>query len=628
MKITNSIDLELNRDKQVNVQSIRCDMNSRFVRLNLCHNRSPININGMRACIMAVKPDGKEIFNDCKVINAEKGIIEFEITKQMGILVGEVECQIKLFGPDQLLSSNIFKLVVTKTLSPSSESSKDQLEVLVNALGQVQNIDNRFNEINAQLSIISNRTIEVNARDFGAVGDGVFDDTEAFNKMISFINSNKDEINKIVVPTGAYKITKPIVFDKLKNINISIEGVIVSSSSTVCLEFYFCESCNVFINMLKGVETSDYEQLICDGVKFTNCRFMDFNVNTIWGFKDAIRLDAVDLRPSIELRGTYNLTIKFEHLKGCYTGIHILKTTDTAWINENRFIGGSISSQYSIIQGSESATTLTPSSQYNRNIFELIAFEQVKSDAVVMYEANSCVVRSCRPENPRTIGNYIIKEGVCPQRNLYDFGLSSIELNLVQLNLTNFGSTLIGELRYNTSVVGKKVSVVKNEKKYEADFITHENLNNIIAFADNEENDNYHLLKYKDRDGKTRKYIRLNRPSYTLTENDVATGISIPTTPLSYTRWVDDRIWLKGRLQTQSVIPRQTDITPNLSLDRLLKPSTSTTINCVAYKYSTGESCPVVLMVASDGKLITQTEIPSGYLINIDNFIADSRYIY
>jgi hypothetical protein len=154
VKITNSIDLEFNRDKHVNVQSIRCDMNSRFVRLNLCHNRNPINIKGMRACIMAVKPDGKEIFNDCKVINAEKGVIEFEITKQMGILVGEVECQIKLFGPNKLLSSNIFKLSVTKTLSPSSESSQDQLEVLVNALGELQHIDNRFDEIQSQLSLI------------------------------------------------------------------------------------------------------------------------------------------------------------------------------------------------------------------------------------------------------------------------------------------------------------------------------------------------------------------------------------------------------------------------------------------------------------------------------------------
>jgi hypothetical protein len=72
----------------------------------------------------------------------------------MGILVGEVECQIKLFGPNKLLSSNIFKLSVTKTLSPSSESSQDQLEVLVNALGELQHIDNRFDEIQSQLSLI------------------------------------------------------------------------------------------------------------------------------------------------------------------------------------------------------------------------------------------------------------------------------------------------------------------------------------------------------------------------------------------------------------------------------------------------------------------------------------------
>ena len=97
----------------------------------LYDNGLPIDLQELKVCIMAVKSDGKEVFNECKIIDAEKGIIEFEITKQMGILVGEVECQIKLFGPDQLLSSNIFKLAVTKTLSPSSESSKDELDVLV-----------------------------------------------------------------------------------------------------------------------------------------------------------------------------------------------------------------------------------------------------------------------------------------------------------------------------------------------------------------------------------------------------------------------------------------------------------------------------------------------------------------
>lgn len=163
MKINNHIVLDFNKTKQVDTQTIQCDMNSRFVRVSLRHNNSPINLSDVRVCIMAVKPDGKEIFNDCTVIDAQNGIAEFEITKQMGIVVGEVECQIKLFGPNQLLSSNIFRLSVRKTLSPSSESSEDQLNTLVNALGEVQDIDNRFKQtdrkidesyekVNAQLS--------------------------------------------------------------------------------------------------------------------------------------------------------------------------------------------------------------------------------------------------------------------------------------------------------------------------------------------------------------------------------------------------------------------------------------------------------------------------------------------
>ena len=164
MEIKNYIHIDFTRGKDIVVPSIQYDSGTRWVMAKLYDNGLPIDLQELKVCIVAVKPDGKEIFNECKIIDAEKGIIEFEITKQMGILVGEVECQIKLFGPDQLLSSNIFKLSVTKTLSPSSESSKDELDVLVNALGQVQDIDNRFAETNAQLSDIDNRFAETNAQ--------------------------------------------------------------------------------------------------------------------------------------------------------------------------------------------------------------------------------------------------------------------------------------------------------------------------------------------------------------------------------------------------------------------------------------------------------------------------------
>ena len=167
MKINNHIILDFNKTKQVDTQTIQCDMNSRFVRVSLRHNNSPIDLSDVRVCIMAVKPDGKEIFNDCTVIDAQNGIAEFEITKQMGIVVGEVECQIKLFGKEKLLSSNIFNLSVNKSLYPDSQDSKDQLNTLVNALGEVQDIDNRFNKtnykidenyqkVNAQLSDVIN----------------------------------------------------------------------------------------------------------------------------------------------------------------------------------------------------------------------------------------------------------------------------------------------------------------------------------------------------------------------------------------------------------------------------------------------------------------------------------------
>lgn len=146
MKVNNYIILDFNKTKQVDVQTIHCDMNSRFVRVNLRHNNSPIDLSDVRVCIMAVKPDGKEIFNDCTVIDAQNGLAEFEITKQMGIVVGEVKCQIKLFGKEKLLSSNIFNLSVSKSLSPNSRDSKDQLNTLVESLNRVDEWDDQFEQ--------------------------------------------------------------------------------------------------------------------------------------------------------------------------------------------------------------------------------------------------------------------------------------------------------------------------------------------------------------------------------------------------------------------------------------------------------------------------------------------------
>ncbi len=219
MEIKNYIHIDFTRGKDIVVPSIQYDSGTRWVMAKLYDNGLPIDLQELKVCIVAVKSDGKEIFNECKIIDAEKGIIEFEITKQMGMIVGEVECQIKLFGPNKLLSSNIFRLSVTKTLSPSSESSQDQLETLVNALGEVQDIDNRFAQTNAQLSqnkkeLLDNLTSEVNkienhtfgyvnVKSFGAKGDGVTDDTDSIQNAIEYANINN---LSVFIPSGLYLV--------------------------------------------------------------------------------------------------------------------------------------------------------------------------------------------------------------------------------------------------------------------------------------------------------------------------------------------------------------------------------------------------------------------------------------
>ena len=207
MEIKNYIHIDFTRGKDIVVPSIQYDSGTRWVMAKLYDNGLPIDLQELKVCIVAVKPDGKEIFNECKIIDAEKGIIEFEITKQMGILVGEVECQIKLFGPDQLLSSNIFKLSVTKTLSPSSESSKDELDVLVNALGQVQDIDNRFAQTNAKIQEVASTgtTVEVIQNKISEMAqDGTITFNTVTPDMTTFLKQTKNLFNKLDVKKGYY----------------------------------------------------------------------------------------------------------------------------------------------------------------------------------------------------------------------------------------------------------------------------------------------------------------------------------------------------------------------------------------------------------------------------------------
>lgn len=149
--------LEIDRPNYVPIYSVQYDYNSRFYEITILNNSQPLDLTGIRVIVGGKKPDGKEVFNSCKVLDAKKGLIQLELTEQMNAVNGASEYALELFSADGMLSSQPFKLIVTRsTISKSVESSKE-LGALKDALNEVQDIDNRFAQTNAQLSEISLR---------------------------------------------------------------------------------------------------------------------------------------------------------------------------------------------------------------------------------------------------------------------------------------------------------------------------------------------------------------------------------------------------------------------------------------------------------------------------------------
>ena len=161
--ITNCIQLDFNKENDLKVPSVQYDSGSRFVKIKLQRNKSPFEIDGYRVTVVANKVDGTEIMNDCTILDGVNGVVQFEITEQFNAVEGVVDCQLKLFKGKTLLTSMPFSINVVKSVSTKEIVSSNELKTLVNALGEVQNIDNRFAQTNAQLSELANKgtTVEV-----------------------------------------------------------------------------------------------------------------------------------------------------------------------------------------------------------------------------------------------------------------------------------------------------------------------------------------------------------------------------------------------------------------------------------------------------------------------------------
>lgn len=200
--ITNFIQLDFNKENDLKVPSVQYDSGSRFVKIKLQRNKSPFEIDGYRVTVVANKVDGTEIMNDCTILDGANGLVEFEITEQFNAVEGVVDCQLKLFKGKTLLTSMPFSINVVKSVSTKEIVSSNELKTLVNALGEVQDIDNRFAQTNAQLSRLENQVDPFTA-------------TLSISKSIAELGSSQDL-------TLNWSYNRDIKAQKINNDNLDI----------------------------------------------------------------------------------------------------------------------------------------------------------------------------------------------------------------------------------------------------------------------------------------------------------------------------------------------------------------------------------------------------------------------
>lgn len=101
--------------------------------INLVEKGRPYEISEeCYAVFAAKKPDGKFIYNNCVIENNK---IIYEITEQTTIAVGEMPCEIKLYGADDaLISSPRFKIIVNKPVFDDEDENEIESSNEVTAL--------------------------------------------------------------------------------------------------------------------------------------------------------------------------------------------------------------------------------------------------------------------------------------------------------------------------------------------------------------------------------------------------------------------------------------------------------------------------------------------------------------
>ena len=145
MKYIKTLKIDIDKKNFEVIPSVQYDSNTRFLHIQLLNDSVPFDITGCSVILSGVKEDGNPIFNSCDIINSEIGFIQAEVTEQMNAIPGYIDCEIKIYDGEGVLTSKKFTIKVTASKTSREVESTGEFKALTDALSKVNNINNKMN---------------------------------------------------------------------------------------------------------------------------------------------------------------------------------------------------------------------------------------------------------------------------------------------------------------------------------------------------------------------------------------------------------------------------------------------------------------------------------------------------
>ena len=154
----NYLNIDLDKKIHTKLKAKQGDSKSRYILVNLISNSTYYDLSDCAVKIYGIKKDKTIFFNHATVTNAKQGQFEIELTTQALAVTGQIEIQILILGTnEEKLTTFSFFIEVEKTIiDDAAIESTNEFTALTEALSSVQNIDNRFREVDEQFNTIEN----------------------------------------------------------------------------------------------------------------------------------------------------------------------------------------------------------------------------------------------------------------------------------------------------------------------------------------------------------------------------------------------------------------------------------------------------------------------------------------